>query len=131
MSTRVQARANAEEMAYVATEAAKRLNQYENKGRVKAVIPLRGFSSLSVPGGPLHDPEADRAFINALKKHLDPAIESLRSIPTSTVLPSPRRRQMHCCRSYAEAAPEEKGRNMRKVEFVDQTIRDGQQSLWG
>jgi len=74
-STRVQARTNAEEMAYVATEAAKRLNQYENKGRVKAVIPLRGFSSLSVPGEPLHDPDADRAFVNALKKHLDPAIE--------------------------------------------------------
>ena len=74
-ATRVQARANAEEMEYVATEAAKKLNQYENKGRVKVAIPLRGFSSLSVAGGPLHDPEADRAFITALKKHLDPAIE--------------------------------------------------------
>ncbi len=38
---------------------------------------------------------------------------------------------MHCCRSYAEPAPEEEGRNMRRVEFVDQTIRDAQQSLWG
>ena len=32
---------------------AERLNRYERKGRVKVVVPLRGFSSLSEEGGPL------------------------------------------------------------------------------
>jgi uncharacterized protein (UPF0261 family) len=39
------------------------------------VIPLRGFSSISVEGGPLYEPEADKAFADTIKKHLDPAIE--------------------------------------------------------
>jgi uncharacterized protein (UPF0261 family) len=72
---RVQARMIAEEAAYVAAAAAERLNQFDHKERVKVVIPLRGFSSISVEGGPLHDPEADKAFSAAMKKHIDPAIE--------------------------------------------------------
>ncbi len=72
---RVQARTSAEEMEQVAAAAADRLNRYKLKGRVKAVIPLRGFSSLSVEGGPLFDPAADQAFTVALRSHLDPAIE--------------------------------------------------------
>jgi uncharacterized protein (UPF0261 family) len=31
---------------------------------------LRGFSSLSVEGMPLYDPELDKVFIKNLKKHL-------------------------------------------------------------
>jgi uncharacterized protein (UPF0261 family) len=51
------------------------LNRYQNKARVKAVIPLKGFSSLSVEGGPLHDPASDGVFSPALRSRLDPAIE--------------------------------------------------------
>jgi uncharacterized protein (UPF0261 family) len=74
-SPRVQARMSAEEMEYIATSAAERLNEYDHKKRVKIVIPLRGFSSLSTEGGPLFDPASDRAFGTALKKRLDPAID--------------------------------------------------------
>jgi uncharacterized protein (UPF0261 family) len=72
---RVQARTSAGEMEELATAVADRLNRYELRRRVKAVIPLRGFSSLSVEEGPLHDPEADRTFAVALRAHLDPEIE--------------------------------------------------------
>jgi uncharacterized protein (UPF0261 family) len=34
------------------------------------IVPLGGFSSLSVAGGPFFDPEADRAFLEALRKSL-------------------------------------------------------------
>jgi uncharacterized protein (UPF0261 family) len=72
---RVQARTSPEEMQYLAAAVADRLNRYQNKTRVKVVIPLRGFSSLSEEGGPLHDPASDGSFSPALRSHLDPAIE--------------------------------------------------------
>jgi len=72
---RVQARMNPEETEYVAVAAAERLNRYQRKARVKAVIPLKGFSSISVEGTPLYDPAADRVFAVAFKRHIDPAIE--------------------------------------------------------
>jgi uncharacterized protein (UPF0261 family) len=72
---RVQARLLAEEMEQVAAAAAERLNRYSRKERVKVIVPLRGFSSLSVEGGPLHDPESDGRFGATMKKCLDPAIE--------------------------------------------------------
>ena len=72
---RVQARMSSEEMEQVAAAAADRLNGYQNKARVKVVIPLRGFSSLSMQGGPLHDPASDAVFSPALKSRLDPEIE--------------------------------------------------------
>ena len=72
---RVQARTSPEEMEYLAAAVADRLNRYQNKTRVKVVIPLRGFSSLSEEGGPLHDPASDGSFSPALRSHLDPAIE--------------------------------------------------------
>ena len=59
----------------IAQEMAKRLNVHPNKKLVKIVIPSRGFSSLSVKEGPLHDPVSDRAFIEELGKRLDPEIE--------------------------------------------------------
>ena len=73
-SARVQARMNPEELQLVAFAAAEKLNGYQRKARVKVVIPLRGFSSLSVEGGPLHDPDCDKVFPFALKKRLDPEI---------------------------------------------------------
>jgi uncharacterized protein (UPF0261 family) len=72
---RVQARMSAEEMEYVTAAAAEKLNRFDLKARVKIIIPLRGFSSLSVDGGPLCDPDSDKAFAIALKKRLDPEIE--------------------------------------------------------
>jgi uncharacterized protein (UPF0261 family) len=75
---RVQARMNPEEMKRVAVSVAERLNRYRGKARVKVVIPLKGFSSISVEGGPLHDPASDAVFAVALKERLDPAIEVIR-----------------------------------------------------
>ncbi len=72
---RVQARLSAEEMEPLASAVAEKLNRYEDKFRVKAMIPTRGFSSLSVAGGPLCDPASDKVFGTVLKKHLDPEIE--------------------------------------------------------
>ncbi len=74
---RVQARMSSEESEYVAGVAAQRLNRYRGKARVKVVIPLRGFSSIGIEGGPLYDPAADKVFGNTLKKNLDPAIEMI------------------------------------------------------
>lgn len=72
---RVQARTSVEEMATVAKEVAERLNRYPNKRFVKFIIPKKGFSSLSVEGGALHDPASDHAFLDELKQHLDPQIK--------------------------------------------------------
>jgi len=52
----------------LSTAAAERLNRYQRKDRVKAVIPIKGFSSLSVEGAPLHDPASDEVFSIALMK---------------------------------------------------------------
>ena len=41
---------------------------------VKFLIPIRGFSSLSVEGGPLYDPDTDKVFIDTLRKNVDPEI---------------------------------------------------------
>jgi uncharacterized protein (UPF0261 family) len=72
---RVQARTSAEEMEIIARGVAEKLNQYKDKRLVKFVIPRKGFSSLSVEGGALFDPVADQAFVNELKKNLDPQIK--------------------------------------------------------
>lgn len=71
---RVQARTSPEEMELVAQAVAQRLNQHPRKDLVFFLVPLRGFSSLSVEGGPLHDPEADHHFVEVLKQTLDPEI---------------------------------------------------------
>jgi uncharacterized protein (UPF0261 family) len=72
---RVQARTSPDESRLIAGEVADRLNRHENKHLVKFVVPTKGFSSLSVEGGALHDPVSDKAFIDELKKKLDPEIE--------------------------------------------------------
>jgi len=43
-------------------------------GPVAFLIPFKGFSVVDSQGGPFWDPEADRAFIDSLKKHLHPSI---------------------------------------------------------
>jgi uncharacterized protein (UPF0261 family) len=74
---RVQARTTPEEMETIAKAVAEKLNQYQNKRSVKFIIPQRGFSSLSVEGGVLYDPVSDQAFVEGLKKHLNPEIKIL------------------------------------------------------
>jgi len=44
----------------------------EATGPVRVVVPTRGFSLADAEGGELWDPEADRAFIDALRKALRP-----------------------------------------------------------
>jgi uncharacterized protein (UPF0261 family) len=39
-------------------------------GPVSVLLPLRGGSVISAPGGPFHWPEADRALYESLRKHL-------------------------------------------------------------
>jgi uncharacterized protein (UPF0261 family) len=74
---RVQARTSPEEMETIAKAAAEKLNKYSNKNLVKFIIPKKGFSSLSTEGGALYDPIADKAFVDELKKDLDPEIKIL------------------------------------------------------
>ncbi|MFO7462323.1 MAG: Tm-1-like ATP-binding domain-containing protein [Desulfatiglandales bacterium] len=70
---RVQARTTAEEVQKVAALAARKLNEAE--GPVKFFIPLKGWSTLSVEGADLFDPEADAALGPALRKQLRSDIE--------------------------------------------------------
>jgi uncharacterized protein (UPF0261 family) len=65
---RVQARINKEEMRVIGKAFAEKLNKAT--GPVAIFVPLRGFSSLGVEGGPLHEPESDRAFIRSLERHV-------------------------------------------------------------
>jgi len=70
---RVQARTTAGELRRVAALVAEKLNR--SKGPVKCLIPSKGWSSLSVQGADLCDPEADAAFGAALMERLRPGIE--------------------------------------------------------
>jgi len=72
---RVQARTSPEEMEQAAKAVAEKLNQYQHKKLIKFIIPKKGFSSLSVEGGTLHDPPSDEAFVHSLRKNLDPEIK--------------------------------------------------------
>ncbi|MBW2005558.1 MAG: Tm-1-like ATP-binding domain-containing protein [Deltaproteobacteria bacterium] len=73
---RVQARTNADELRLVAKTVAEKLNKA--KGSVKFIIPEKGWSTLSVKGQPLFDPDADKAFADELRKHLKPEIELMK-----------------------------------------------------
>jgi uncharacterized protein (UPF0261 family) len=46
-----------------------------SKGPVSVLLPLRGGSVISAPGGPFHDPKADAALYDALKTALRPGIQ--------------------------------------------------------
>ena len=70
---RVCVRSTAAELEVVARILADKLN--EAAGPVKFLVPLRGWSSASKHCEPLFDPEADRAFVDALKGSLKPDIE--------------------------------------------------------
>lgn len=70
---RVQARTNADELKVVAKTVAEKLNKA--KGPVKFMIPTKGWSTLSVEGQPLYNPDNDKVFVDELAKHLKPEIE--------------------------------------------------------
>ena len=74
-SQRVQVRTSAAEMREVARTVAERLNRHPNRSVVKFLVPTQGFSVPGAPGGPLHEPETDRAFVDELKRLLDPEIQ--------------------------------------------------------
>lgn len=61
-------RTNPEENAQLGAIMARKLN--ESTAPVEVLIPARGFSQISVPGGMFHDPSADSAFTAALQKHI-------------------------------------------------------------
>jgi uncharacterized protein (UPF0261 family) len=61
-------RLNAEEMARVGEEVARRLQH--TKGPAYFVIPTAGYDSYAVKGKGFYDPDADQAFAQALKANL-------------------------------------------------------------
>ncbi|MFC2038168.1 Tm-1-like ATP-binding domain-containing protein [Chloroflexota bacterium] len=66
-------RMNAEELRQVAETISRKLNMAT--GKVKFLIPLRGFSSIDKEGNDFHNAAADRAFIQSLKETLKKDIE--------------------------------------------------------
>lgn len=70
---RVQIRTNAEELKGTAGIVAEKLNK--SKGPAMFLIPTAGWSTLSVEGADLHDPQTDKVFVTELRKHLKPDIE--------------------------------------------------------
>jgi uncharacterized protein (UPF0261 family) len=61
-------RTTPEECATLGSILAKKLNG--STGPVTVLLPLRGGSVISAPGGPFHDPVADAALYTALKSNL-------------------------------------------------------------
>ena len=65
-------RATAEELSAVAGAMAERLNAAT--GPVAVLVPLHGWSQVGSPGGVLHDPYADAAFVAELRRALSPRV---------------------------------------------------------
>lgn len=65
-------RTTLEECAQLGAITAKKLNLA--RGPVAFVMPLRGVSAIDVAGGPFHAPEADAAYLAALRDKLDPKV---------------------------------------------------------
>jgi uncharacterized protein (UPF0261 family) len=61
-------RLNAEEMAAVGKEVARRLQHTRDEAIF--MIPTAGYDSYAVAGGGFHDPTADQAFVDTLKANL-------------------------------------------------------------
>lgn len=66
-------RLNAEEMAAVGRELARRLSH--TTGYATFMIPTAGYDSYAVKGKGFHDPAADAAFVRELTANLPPCIE--------------------------------------------------------
>ncbi len=65
------------ELREVAKLVARRLSP--GAERVRVLIPKRGWTEFGKAGGPLHDPEADTAFVSSLRRHADPRL-SIREV---------------------------------------------------
>jgi uncharacterized protein (UPF0261 family) len=65
---RVQVRTTADELRQAADVIAERLDQA--KGPWTFLIPVQGWSSLDRAGRPIHDPDADAAFVARLKQRV-------------------------------------------------------------
>jgi uncharacterized protein (UPF0261 family) len=61
------------ELREVAEVFAWKLNK--SAGRVKVVIPLRGWSAVDSPGSPTYDPMEDAIFVRGLRNRLKKDIE--------------------------------------------------------
>jgi uncharacterized protein (UPF0261 family) len=61
-------RTNVEENRTMGRLIAERLNL--STGPITVLLPQKGFSVIAAPGGAFHDPAADEAFMQELKKHL-------------------------------------------------------------
>ena len=66
-------RLNADEMAAVGAEVARRLGH--TQGKACFMMPLAGTSRYGIAGGELHDPAGDRAFLEAVKEGLPEGVE--------------------------------------------------------
>jgi uncharacterized protein (UPF0261 family) len=62
-------RTTADECARLGEIIARKLNAA--KGPTTLLLPLRGVSALDRDGQPFHDPEADAALFDALRRHLE------------------------------------------------------------
>ncbi len=69
---RIEVRTNVDELTQMADIMADRMNR--SKAPCAALIPLKGWSSLDQDGCALYDPDADRAFTDALKERLNPEV---------------------------------------------------------
>ncbi len=69
---RVQARTTAEEVRDIAGRLAEKLNRATAPAAV--LVPTRGWSTLSVSGGDLYDPDTDAVFVEALRAALDSTV---------------------------------------------------------
>jgi uncharacterized protein (UPF0261 family) len=65
-------RTNAEECSALGRTIARKLNAAT--GPTEVLIPMQGFSQISVAGAPFHDPVADLALVDGLRAELDPSI---------------------------------------------------------
>jgi uncharacterized protein (UPF0261 family) len=66
-------RLSPDELKQVAGAFAEKVNR--SKGPVRFVIPLKGWSSVDIPGNPTYDPIEDRLFTEELRRKVKPGIE--------------------------------------------------------
>ena len=69
-------RISPDELKQVAVAFAEKLNR--SQGTVKIVIPLKGWSSVDIPGNPTYDPDEDQIVTENLRENLKPEIEILK-----------------------------------------------------
>ncbi len=66
-------RTSVDDCAQLGKILAEKVNAYT--APVKVLIPSKAISIISAEGQPFHDPEADAALFEAIRKHLNPAVD--------------------------------------------------------